>query len=170
MRWFVTPIVFVVLAGCGATPPAGGSGPKEPGGPTATAGEQGSSSSSSPSPEGTPAEGNPKDPDTLPLSGTLTDEQIQTAVNENVKAFDACYTIGADKDGKLAGTITLQATVGPLGVVNEASVKKSTVGNPKVDDCVRKAFKTIKFPRPAGGGTVMITYPMTFGGEVILKK
>ncbi|MDI1435404.1 MULTISPECIES: AgmX/PglI C-terminal domain-containing protein [Polyangium] len=163
MRWFVTPIVCVVLAGCGATPPAGGSGPKEPVGPTAT-GEQGSS------PEGTPAEGTPKDPDTLPLSGTLTDEQIQAAVNENVKAFDSCYTLGADKDGKLAGTVTLQATVGPLGVVNEASVKKSTVGNPKVDDCVRKAFKTIKFPRPAGGGTVMITYPMTFGGEVVIKK
>ena len=165
MRWFVTPIVFVVLAGCGATQPAGGSGPKEPGAPSA-AGEQGSSSPS----EGTPAEGKPNDPDTLPLSGTLTDEQIQAAVNENVKAFDACYTVGADKDGKLAGTITVQATVGPLGVVNEASVKKSTVGNPKVDDCVRKAFKTIKFPRPAGGGTVMITYPMTFGGEVVIKK
>ncbi|MDI1481210.1 AgmX/PglI C-terminal domain-containing protein [Polyangium sp. y55x31] len=162
MRWFVTPIVFVVLAGCGATQPAGGPGPNEPAGPAAT-GEQASS-------EGTPSEGTPKDPATVPLSGTLTDEQIQAAVNENVKAFDSCYTLGADKEGKLAGTITVQATVGPLGTVNEASVKKSTVKNPKVDDCVRNAFKTIKFPRPAGGGTVMITYPMTFGGEVIIKK
>ncbi|MDI1446358.1 AgmX/PglI C-terminal domain-containing protein [Polyangium sp. 6x1] len=167
MRWFVTPIVFVVLAGCGATQPAGGSGQSETGGPSAT-GEQGSSDGK-PS-EGNLAEGKPKDPATLPLSGTLSNEQIQAAVNENAKAFDSCYTLGADKDGKLSGTVTVQATVGPLGTVNVASVKESTVKNPKVGDCVRDAFKTVKFPRPAGGGTVMITYPMTFGGEVVIKK
>ena len=162
MRWFVTPIVFVVLAGCGATQPAGGSGSTEPSGPDG-AGEHASSA-------GTPSADKPKTPETLPLSGTLSNEQIQAAVNENAKAFDACYTLGADKDGKLSGTVTIQATVGPNGTVNEASVKKSTVKNTKVDDCVRDAFKTIKFPQPAGGGTVMISYPMTFGGEVVIKK
>ncbi|MRG97113.1 AgmX/PglI C-terminal domain-containing protein [Polyangium spumosum] len=162
MRWFVTPIFFVVVAGCGATQPAGGSGATEPSGPAGAA-EQGAQA-------GAEAADKPTNPETVPLSGTLSDEQIQAAVNENVKAFDACYSIGADKEGKLAGTVTIQATVGPLGAVNEASVKKSTVKNSKVDDCVRDAFKTIKFPRPAGGGTVMITYPMTFGGEVVLKK
>jgi TonB family protein len=163
MRWFVTPILFVVLAGCGATTqPAGGSGSTEAGGPTGAADQA--------SPEGTQAADKPKSPDTLPLSGTLSNEQIQATVNENAKAFDACYTIGADKEGKMSGTVTLQATVGPLGVVNEASVKKSTMKNTKVDDCVRDAFKTLKFPKPAGGGTVMITYPMTFGGEVMIKK
>jgi len=163
MRWFVSPILLVVLAGCGATQSTSGTGSSEPGGP-AGAGEQTSSTA------GAEAADKPKGPDTLPLSGTLTDEQIQGAVNANLKAFDACYTLGADKEGKLAGTVTVQATVGPLGKVNEASVKKSTVKNPKVDDCVRDAFKTIKFPEPAGGGTVMITYPMTFGGDVVLKK
>ncbi|MDI3289694.1 AgmX/PglI C-terminal domain-containing protein [Polyangium sp. 15x6] len=135
-----------------------------------TTGEQ-ASSEAKPA-EASPAEGTSKapDPDTVPLSGTLTNEQIQTAVNENVKAFDGCYSLGVDKEGKLAGTVTIQATVGPLGTVNEASVKNSTVKNPKVEDCVRKAFKTVKFPRPAGGGTVMITYPMTFGGETVIKK
>lgn len=158
MRSFVTPIVVLVLAGCGATPPAGGPGPKEAGG-----GEK-------PPSDGSPSEGTPKNPDTMPLSGTLSNEQIQAAVNENAKAFDKCYTLGADKDGKLEGTVTVQATVGPLGTVNEASVKTSTVKNPKVDECVRDAFKTLKFARPGGGGTVMITYPMTFGGEVMIKK
>jgi len=106
----------------------------------------------------------------MPLSGSLTNEQIQATVNENAKAFDACYTLGADGSGKLEGTVTVALTVGPLGVVNEARVKKSTLKNPKVDACVCDAFKTLKFPRPAGGGTVMLTYPMTFGGEVTTGK
>ena len=108
--------------------------------------------------------------ETIPLSGTLTDEQIQKAVNDGAKAFDACYTLGAGEHGKLEGTVTVQATVGPLGTVNDAKVSKSTMKNPKVDACVVDAFKTLTFPRPEGGSTVMISYPMTFGGEVVYKK
>jgi TonB family protein len=107
----------------------------------------------------------------MPISGKLSNEQIQGAVNANIKAFDTCYTLGADKaTGKLEGTVTLKATVGPHGDVNDAEVTKSTTKNAKVDACVLDAFKKIKFPKPEGGGTTIITYPMTFGGEMVTTK
>lgn len=109
-------------------------------------------------------------PETIPLSGTLSNDQIQKAVNDGAQNFDACYTLGADKSGKLEGTVTVQATVGPNGTVNDASVSKSTLKNEKVDACVIDAFRRLKFAQPEGGGTVMITYPMKFGGEVVVKK
>jgi TonB family protein len=107
--------------------------------------------------------------DTQPLVGTLSNAEIQKGINDNLQAFDACYTLGADKQGKLEGTVTIKATVGPLGKVIDAVVVKSTIKNAKVNDCVAAAFKKVLFPHPKGG-VAIITYPMTFGGEVVFKK
>lgn len=101
--------------------------------------------------------------------GILTSAEIEKAVNDNLQAFDACYTLGADKQGKLEGTITIKATVGPLGKVMDVAVGKSTVKNSKVNDCVGAAFKKVVFPEPKGG-VAIVTYPMTFGGEMVGKK
>lgn len=103
------------------------------------------------------------------LVGSLSNAEIQKAINDNIQLFDACYTLGADKQGKLEGTVTVKATVGPLGTVKDATLVKSTMKNKKVDTCVIDAFKKVKFPQPKGGA-VIITYPMTFGGEVVVKK
>lgn len=83
--------------------------------------------------------------------------------------FDACYTLGADKKGKLEGTVTIKAVVGPLGTIKDITVVKSTIKNAKVNTCVEDAFKMVKFPQPRGGA-VIINYPMTFGGEMVYKK
>jgi len=166
MRSFVLPIVcLATLLGCGPQQPA-----DQP-----TSGSSGSSGSSDAA--GTPtssaaptSSSTSKPPETVPISGTLSNAQIQAAVNANLKAFDACYTLGADKEGKLDGTVTIRATVGPHGDVNVSEVMKSTVKNEKVGPCVAEAFKKVKFPKPDGGSTAVITYPMTFGGEVVYKK
>jgi TonB family protein len=103
------------------------------------------------------------------MSGTLSKEQIDSAVNKSVKLFDPCFTIGADKDGKMSGTVTVKATVAPNGDVKEAGVSKSTVKNKKVDACVVEAFKKVKFPPPAGGSPAVITFPMKFDTEIVNK-
>ena len=108
-------------------------------------------------------------PETMPLIGDMSSAEIEKALNDNIKAFDTCYTLGADKQGKLEGTVTIKATIGPLGNVKEATVVKSTTKNPKVDKCVATAFKKVTFPHPKGG-VAIITYPMTFGGEMVVKK
>ena len=103
------------------------------------------------------------------LTGKLSKEQIDTAVNKSVKLFDPCYTLGADKDGKMSGTVTVKATVAPNGDVKEAGVTKSTVKNKKVDACVVDAFKKVKFPPPEGGSPAVITFPMKFDTEIVHK-
>src|SRR5690348_3637571 len=166
MRWFVLAIVCLgTLVACGSKPPA--EEPKSGGSQGDAAAQTGGGDAA---PQGGGGGEEKKLPETLPLSGTFTNEQIQTAVNNNISAFDACYTLGADKTGKRSGTVTIQATVGPNGDVFQSEVTKSTVKNTKVDACVAGAFKKVKFPRPEGGGTVMITYQMNFSGEVVTKN
>lgn len=145
----------------GAPPPSSATTTSGSSGPSTSGGSSASSSSSS--------SGSTSGPDTQPLVGTLTSEEIQKGVNDNIAAFDACYTLGADKQGKLEGTITVKATVGPLGNVIEVAVVKSTIKNTKVNDCVGAAFKKVVFAQPKGG-VAIVTYPMTFGGEVVVKK
>jgi len=49
-------------------------------------------------------------------------------------------------------------------------VLSSTTKNPKVDACVKDAFKKIKFPAPKNAGTSVITFPIQFAGLEEVKK
>ena len=100
-----------------------------------------------------------------PLSGKLTQADIGRILESNGDVFGDCYTLGAGgkmKDFK--GVVTVKATIGPSGTVNHVDVSKSTANNPKVDSCVREAFKKIKFPHPRDGATSVITFPISFNG------
>ena len=100
-----------------------------------------------------------------PLGGKLTQEAIRGIVEKSGDVFGDCYTLGAGgkmKDFK--GSVTVKATIGPSGTVNQSEITTSTTKNPKVDACVREAFRKIKFPRPRDGGTSVITFPVTFNG------
>lgn len=184
-EWVCLGVLSACALGCGPEPSvkqpessAGANATTTPASSTApvtsATSEQGSSGSPTPSAT-TSATTPPTNPtattntETTTLVGSLSNDEIQKAINDNIQAFDACYTLGADKQGKLEGTITIKATVGPLGTVKEATVQKSTMKNAKVDKCVADAFKKVKFPQPRGG-VAIITYPMTFGGEVVRKK
>lgn len=103
-------------------------------------------------------------PTSTPLSGRLTQKDIGEILSKNAGLFNDCYTIGANGGQSFTGTVTVQATLGPSGAVNDAKVTKSTAKNQKVDACVVNAFKKIKFPQPTGGGTSVITFPMEFSG------
>ena len=43
-----------------------------------------------------------------------------------------------------------------------AEIASSTLNNPAIDQCVRKQALTMRFPRPRGGGIVVVTYPYVF--------
>ena len=96
------------------------------------------------------------------LMNGLSQAEILAAVQDGSALFDKCYDLGG-KD--LAGSVKLKATIGPTGVVNVAEVVTSNVKNAKVDACVLESFKKVKFPPPHGGGTAVITFPMTFTGR-----
>ena len=100
-----------------------------------------------------------------PLSGKLTQAEIARILESNGDVFGDCYTLGAGgKTKDFRGIVTVKATIGPSGVVNQVDVTQSTAKNPKVDACVREAFKKIKFPHPRDGATSVITFPISFNG------
>ncbi|MEO5728396.1 MAG: AgmX/PglI C-terminal domain-containing protein [Byssovorax sp.] len=179
----------LLMVGCGGAPPPPSEVPRAPSdSPAAPAprdelrkgDEVGSKSTTapaapvSPAPTGTSAPGEGGGGKTVgqavvetraPLGGKLTQDDIRRILEQHGDVFGDCYTLGAG--GKLKnfkGVVTVKATIGPKGAINQVDVTKSTANNTKVDACVRDSFKKIKFPPPHDGATTVITFPISFNG------
>lgn len=189
----LTAMVFVLLgaAGCGASAPAGPADPSR-GGASQTPGAGdpavGSAGGSSDERDGKSADlpgaaaststSTSGKNDAAPqnaavegqaLTGSLSKSEIRAIVTKHAELFDECYSIGAGKSMQFVATVTIKATIGPSGVVNETKVLGSNAKNAKVDQCVADAFKRIKFPVPKDGATSVITFPMEFQGAEQVK-
>ena len=63
----------------------------------------------------------------------------------------------------------MQFTIAATGQVIASVMQTSSVGSPRVENCVVQAVRRWEFPKPRGGGIVIVTYPFVFnpagGGE-----
>jgi outer membrane biosynthesis protein TonB len=55
--------------------------------------------------------------------------------------------------------VTIQFTIAHTGIVAVSKVQKSTMGSPPVETCIARAVRRWKFPKPKGGGIVIVSYP-----------
>jgi outer membrane biosynthesis protein TonB len=46
--------------------------------------------------------------------------------------------------------------------VLQSSVLQSTTGNKELDTCVARHVRLWEFPKPKGGGSVVVSYPFIF--------
>lgn len=99
-----------------------------------------------------------------PLSGRLSQQEINDVLSKNAALFDECYSIGAGAGRDFHATVSVRATLGPSGAVSDAQVIQSDAKNAKVDSCVANAIRKIKFPVPKDGGTSVVTFPIEFQG------
>jgi TonB family protein len=76
--------------------------------------------------------------------------------------FKFCYSKELDRDPNLWGKVTVTFTIGANGRVNEAVVLHTSLSNANVEECVLRGIRRIRFPRPHGGGEVIVTYPFLF--------
>ncbi|MCA9550639.1 MAG: AgmX/PglI C-terminal domain-containing protein, partial [Myxococcales bacterium] len=62
----------------------------------------------------------------------------------------------------LSGKISVYFTIAPTGSVANASVRETTMNDANVESCVEKVMRSLQFPKPRGGGIVVVTYPFVF--------
>ncbi|WP_437686911.1 TonB family protein [Sorangium sp. So ce176] len=103
------------------------------------------------------------------LGGSISEAQVRDVVERHAELFDECYKIGVKTSPKFMGKVTVKATIGPSGKVNRADVLKSTTKSQQVDRCVADAFEKMQFPRPEGGVTTVITFPIEFSGVELVQ-
>ncbi len=93
------------------------------------------------------------------VKGALDKDIIRRIVRAHINEVRHCYNQGLVRDPNLSGRVAVQFTIGPTGKVPVAVVQESTIKDRDVANCVAKAVKRWTFPKPQGGGNVVVTYP-----------
>jgi hypothetical protein len=93
------------------------------------------------------------------VKGALDKDIIRRIVRAHINEVRYCYNQGLVRDPNLKGRVSVQFTIGPTGNVPVAVVQETSLKDGSVGQCIAKAVKRWKFPKPEGGGNVVVTYP-----------
>lgn len=83
-------------------------------------------------------------------------------IRRNMASIRFCFERQLGTQPNLEGRVNVRFVIAPDGSVSSAEVASSTLGNDVVEECVTRALTRVRFPRPQGGGEVIVTYPFTF--------
>jgi TonB family protein len=101
-----------------------------------------------------------KDPDGTRLYGDgLSKSLVGEYLSRYWNQFKWCYSRELDKDPNLYGKVTTTFTISNEGRVSDAQVLQSSLNNMNVEACLLRTIRRIRFPKPDGGGEVIVTYP-----------
>lgn len=96
------------------------------------------------------------------IMGALDRSVIDAYIRRNLAKIRWCYEKELNKDPKLFGRIVINFIISKTGAVSSSKVNRTTMGNKNVEKCVANQIKKIRFPKPKGGGIVIVNYPFVF--------
>jgi len=96
------------------------------------------------------------------VMGSLDKELIRRVIHANRNQIRYCYESQLTRFPKLAGKVTVKFVISAAGTVASSQVASSTAGNAELETCVAGRVHTWLFPKPKGGGVVIVTYPFIF--------
>jgi TonB family protein len=94
--------------------------------------------------------------------GSLDREVIQRVIHRNIAQVTYCYEKSLLRNPSLTGKVTVKMIIGASGEVSSATAQLSSAGAPELESCVAARVRTWRFPKPKGGGIVVVTYPFIF--------
>jgi TonB family protein len=94
--------------------------------------------------------------------GSLDRELVRKVIQDNKSQIRSCFERLLNQYPELNGKVQTQFTIGAQGQVLEAKVAQSTTGSQELDACVASRVRLWQFPKPKGGGTVVVSYPFIF--------
>jgi outer membrane biosynthesis protein TonB len=94
--------------------------------------------------------------------GSLDKEIIRRRIRAHIGEIKDCYEAKLIYDPNLAGRVVVQFTIAQDGSVLHAITQSSTMKNEAVEDCINEVICDWRFPKPMGGGIVIVAYPFNF--------
>ena len=96
------------------------------------------------------------------ILGSLDRSLIEAVIKRRLNALRHCYERELQKDPGLEGRVVMKFSIAPDGTVSKAEVKQSSLGSDAVEQCIVGQFRRLTFPKPQGGGLVVVSYPFHF--------
>ena len=96
------------------------------------------------------------------VDGSVDKEIIRRIIRRHINEAKWCYEQELAKKPDLAGRIMVQFTIAASGQVIASVLQNSTMQNDRVESCTVEAVRRWQFPKPIGGGIVIVSYPFVF--------
>jgi hypothetical protein len=96
------------------------------------------------------------------IMGSLDKELIRKVIEQHKAQIRYCYEKELVRTPGLFGKINMEWVITGDGTVRDAKAKESTMNNAEVDRCIESKVRTWVFPKPKGGGIVIVRYPFVF--------
>jgi hypothetical protein len=93
------------------------------------------------------------------VEGDLDKAIVRRYIKRDIQKIQYCYEKELLAKPTLSGTVVTQFSISGTGSV---MTSKATGVDPAVSGCIENVIKGIEFPKPTGGGTVQVNYPLTF--------
>jgi hypothetical protein len=93
------------------------------------------------------------------VRGSLDKEIIRRIIRRHINEVKYCYEQELVKRPDLGGRVNVQFTISATGQVVASVLQSTTMGNVRVESCIVQAVRRWVFPKPLGGGIVIVTYP-----------
>ena len=94
--------------------------------------------------------------------GSLDKELIRQVIKRNINQIRYCYESQLTRNPKLSGKVSVKFVISASGSVAQSQVAQATTINAELETCVAGRVRTWVFPKPKGGGVVIVTYPFVF--------
>lgn len=99
-----------------------------------------------------------------PVMGALKKAEIDTVFSANKGRIQGCYDQGLKEDPDISGRVLLKVVIGNTGAVSKSEVKETTLNHADTEACMVEVAKSLQFPKPEGGGIVIVSYPFVLSG------
>lgn len=96
------------------------------------------------------------------ILGSLDKEIIRRVVREHMAQIRYCYERELTKNPGIYGKIVMKWIINGQGKVTQAMVAETQMKNANVESCMAQKIRTWRFPKPKGGGIVIVNYPFVF--------
>jgi TonB family protein len=93
------------------------------------------------------------------VRGPLDKEIIRRIIRRHINEVRYCYEQSLAVHPAIGGRVMVQFTIAASGQVISSLLQNSTVGDARAESCIVQAVRRWEFPRPLGGGIVIVSYP-----------
>ena len=93
------------------------------------------------------------------VQGGLDRQLVFDVVNRNKGQIRFCYEQGLQLNSSLSGRVAVFWVIDADGRVKSARIKKTSLNNKSVEDCILNRLRTWKFPIPENSKETPVSYP-----------
>jgi TonB family protein len=92
----------------------------------------------------------------------LSKDEVGAVIHRHADEIRYCHENAMLYHPNLEGKLVVQFSISAAGVVQQAAVQSSTLGEKSLEECLMKRLAGWRFPKPRGGVAVSVSYPFIF--------